>query len=556
MKTFFSLLLSAGFILTNNFSYGQYVPGALSYHEQALMFSNYDYIGSARIQGMGNTQISLGGDISSALSNPAGLGFYNRSEVSITPSYNVFSANSNYISNQTISSLGKFNIDNLGAVFNKTRDDLVPGKWRGGSFAITFSKVNEFNSEIKYSGLNPNNDILDFYVQDANNQNVDGDQLGGVTYGAFMTYLMSDFTDVFVEGNDTTYVPFYERTFFSEYPQNDFPTDQSEIIKTEGSQNQWNFSYGGNYGDFLYFGATLGVQSLRYNIVKQYSEIYPGLQGDIVSNSFLTEDLLTEGIGINGTFGIIARPIKQITIGLSLITPTHFAMDERYYYSTEANYNNFNMNNYGDYFDANYDLIENPEFRDINSPYYPGSYTGFEEYDATLNNQVYDEEESIFDYTLTTPMRINAGTTFFLNKNGFITADIEYVDYSTMQLKGTEGSLESDNSAIKDLYNSVLNIRVGGEWRLKAFRLRAGYNYQPSPYKEEDIERKVQIYSAGLGFRSTKYFVDLAASYKQFNSNYAPYILDNPNGIDAFQTSIVEIENSNLSVALSFGLFF
>ena len=187
---------------------------------------------------------------------------------------------------------------------------------------------------------------------------------------------------------------------------------------------------------------------------------------------------------------------------------------------------------------------------------YPGSYTGFEEYDATLNNQVYDEEESTFKYTLTTPMRINAGTTFFLNKNGFITADIEYVDYSTMQLKGTEGSLESDNSAIKDLYNSVLNIRVGGELRLKAFRLRAGYNYQPSPYKEEDIERKVQIYSAGLGFRSTKYFVDLAASYKQFNSNYAPYILDNPNGIDAFQTSIVEIENSNLSVALSFGLFF
>lgn len=546
MKTFFSLILSAGFILTNNISYGQYIPGALSYHEQALMFSNYNYIGSARIQGLGNTQISLGGDISSALSNPAGLGFYNRSEVSITPSYNVFSANSNYISNQTNSTLGKFNIDNLGAVFNKTKDDIIPGKWRGGSFAITFSKVNEFNSEIKYSGLNPNNDILDFYVQDANNQNVDSNELGGVTYGAFATYLMSEFLDAFVDGNDTTYVPFYERTFFSEYPQSDFPTDQSEIIRTEGSQNQWNFSYGGNYGDFLYFGATLGVQSLRYSIVKQYSEIYPGLQGDIVSNSFLTEDLLTEGIGINGTFGIIARPINQITIGLSLITPTHFAMNERYYYATEANYNNFSMNNYGDYFDANYDLIVNPD----------ADFTTFYEYSATLNNQVYDEEESIFDYTMTTPMRINAGTTFFLNKNGFITADIEYVDYSTMQIKGNQGSLENENSTIKNLYSSVLNIRVGGEWRLKALRLRAGYNYQPSPYKQEGIERKVQTFSTGLGVRSTKYFVDLAASYKQFDSNYAPYILDNPNNTSIYQTSFAEIKNTNLSIALSFGLFF
>ena len=547
MKTFFSLLLSAGFLLTNNFSYGQYIPGALSYHELALMFSNYNYIGSARIQGLGNTQISLGGDISSALSNPAGLGFYNRSEISITPSYNMFSANSNYISNQTNSSLGKFNIDNLGAVFNKTKDDAIPGKWRGGSFAISFSKVNEFNSEIKYSGLNPNNDILDFYVQDANIQNVDSDQLGGITFGAFRTYLMSEFLDAFVEGSDTTFVPFYERTFFSEFPTEQFPTNQSEIISTSGSQNQWNFSYGGNYGDFLYFGATLGIQSLRYNIVKQYTEIYPGLAGDIVDNSTLTEDLQTEGIGVNGTFGIIVRPINQITIGISLITPTYLSMSERYYYSTDANFNNFNMTNYGDYFDANYDLIVNPT----------ADFTTFFEDNVTLNNRFYDDDESTFDYTITTPMRINAGATFFLNKNGFITADIEYVDYSTMNLKGKQGgSLENENEVIKDLYNSVLNLRVGGEWRLKAFRIRAGYNYQPSPYKEEDIERNVQTFSAGLGIRSSKYFVDLAASYKQFNSIYTPYILDNPDNSSVFETSFVEIENTNLNIALTVGLFF
>ncbi len=545
MKVFKSLIISAGFVLTNSFCIGQYIPGAFGYNEQALMFSNYNYTGSARIQGIGNTQISLGGDISSALSNPAGLGFYNHSEMSITPSYNVFSVNSNYISNQTSSSLGKFNIDNLGVVFNKSIDEAIPGKWRGGSFAISISKVNEFNSEITYSGLNPNNDILDFYVQEANTQNVPGNELSGITFGAFSTYQISEFSDAYANGNDTTFVPFYDRTFFSEFPSDNFPTNQSEIISTSGSQNQWSFSYGGNFNDFIYFGATLGIQSVRYNIVKQYSEVYPGLTGDIVDNTKLTEDLLSEGFGVNGTFGLIIRPVNQMTIGISLITPTYLSMNEKYYYSTEANYNNFDMSDYGNYFDSNYDLIENPD----------ALYTTFFEDNATLNKQTY-EEESLFDYTITTPLRLNAGATFFLNKNGFISADIEYVDYSTMKLKGKEGSLESDNNAIKDMYNSVVNVRVGGEWRLNSFRLRAGYNYQPSPFKDDKIEKTTQVFSGGVGYRSGKFYVDLAASYKQFNSVYTPYSLDNPNDIPTFRTSAVAIENNNMNIVVSVGLFF
>ena len=70
MRFVYSLIVSAGFLLTNYISLAQFVPGALGYHEQALLFSNYNYNGSARIQGLGNTQISLGGDLSSALSNP------------------------------------------------------------------------------------------------------------------------------------------------------------------------------------------------------------------------------------------------------------------------------------------------------------------------------------------------------------------------------------------------------------------------------------------------------------------------------------------------------
>jgi hypothetical protein len=61
---------------------------AQTYTETALLFSRIRAGGSARIQSMGGAQVSLGGDYSSASSNPAGLGFFNRSEFTVTPAIN------------------------------------------------------------------------------------------------------------------------------------------------------------------------------------------------------------------------------------------------------------------------------------------------------------------------------------------------------------------------------------------------------------------------------------------------------------------------------------
>ncbi len=545
VKYFSTLIISAGIFLINFSVQAQLIPGVLNYQEQALMFSNYHYTGSARIQGLANTQMSLGGDISSALANPAGLGFYNRSEISITPSVNAFTAKSNYLGQLTSSNTTKFNIDNIGVVFNKTKSDYEPGDWRGGSFAISLSKINEFNGEINYLGSNPNNDILDFYVQDATNQNVDPVELTGVTYGAYQTYLISELYDAYLENGDTVYYPFYERTFFTEFPSEDYKTEQSEIISTGGSQNQWNFSYGGNYGDFLYFGFTLGIQSIRYEISKRYFEQYPGAQGDIVNSTLLIEDLLTEGIGVNGTFGVIARPINRITIGASIITPTYLSMSERYNLYTEANYNNFSMTDYGDYFDANYDFIVNPD----------ALFTTFTEYDDLLNTINY-EEESFYDYNITTPLRINGGITYFFNKNGFISGDIEYVDYSNMKLRSDDGSLESNNADIREFYTSTLNYRIGGEWRFNTLRVRAGYGLRGNPYGGNGIDLTTQTISGGFGFRSKTFYADLAASYKKFDTEYLPYALENPDNDPIFDTSTVKIQNTDLHFILSFGLFF
>ena len=45
-------------------------------------------------------------------------------------------------------------------------------------------------------------------------------------------------------------------------------------------------------------------------------------------------------------------------------------------------------------------------------------------------------------------------------------------------------SFDVDNENIKAAYTSVVNYRLGGEFRYKVFRLRGGYNVQGSVYQE------------------------------------------------------------------------
>ena len=70
---------------------------AQDFIDNALMFSRNRPSGSARIQALGGTQVSLGGDYSSALSNPAGLAMYNRSEFTFSPGVTTNNFSSTYL---------------------------------------------------------------------------------------------------------------------------------------------------------------------------------------------------------------------------------------------------------------------------------------------------------------------------------------------------------------------------------------------------------------------------------------------------------------------------
>lgn len=138
-----------------------HVTNAQSFAESALLFSRTKPGGSARIQAMGGAQISLGGDYSSALSNPAGLGMYNRSEIAFTPSLNFSNTSSNYLGTATSASKNNFSIPGFSIAFHKDKGDYG---FLGGTFSVTYNQINNFNRNLSYSGKSEGTSLIDFLL--------------------------------------------------------------------------------------------------------------------------------------------------------------------------------------------------------------------------------------------------------------------------------------------------------------------------------------------------------------------------------------------------------
>lgn len=83
MKIIKTTILGIGFLLGAS----SITPTLAQTLEDALRYSQYNATGSARIMGIGGSQFAIGGDVSNISGNPAGLGFFRKSEFSFTPSY-------------------------------------------------------------------------------------------------------------------------------------------------------------------------------------------------------------------------------------------------------------------------------------------------------------------------------------------------------------------------------------------------------------------------------------------------------------------------------------
>lgn len=443
MKKIISLVIAISCI---SLTQAQYVGDALRYSQ------NFPTL-SARSMSMGGAFSSLGGDYSSAAINPAGLGLYRKSEFVFSPGIGFSNTTADYLGQSHKDAKYQLTMSNIGYV----------GTWNSGkdkglvsaSYALGYSRMNNFNNQIYMGGDNNESSLIDAFM--SNIDGVDPEDLDAFTSRlAFDAYLI-----------DTADNEYFTPVLL--------PVDQRRTVETRGGTGQWNLAFGLNFDNIWYIGASAAVYRLNYENIMTHSEF--DIANSDYDHFYFTEDLDVEGTGFSLSLGTMVRLFKIMRVGASLQLPTYYKIDEFYRNTMYAEYDN-----------------------------------GFIPSDD--NGTIYAEGE--FDYKLATPLKLQGGASVQLGTMGIIAADVEYIDYSGMRLRSGDyhTDFSSENSDIEDAYRPVLNLKMGGEARFDNLFARLGFGYYPSPFEEWELNKDASRteLTAGFGYRSNSFFFDLGFS--------------------------------------------
>ena len=478
----------------------------------AVQASQTTFGGTARFQSIGGATTALGADMGTLGSNPAGLGMYRKSDMSITGGIGVAHTQSTYQGSSpttTGASKGYPFIPNFGMVFTGQSKDSN-SSWRGGAFGISLDRISDYQNKFSYSGANQNS-YSDYMVGKANgnnyfNSNINNPpDLATLGYATFLVFPQNP-----MDPYNTTY-----RSLANEQDSNSVQRQATVVAK--GRQSQFNIGYGGNINDKLYIGLSTGIATIKSTTVTTYNEnMSSPTQNDPLTSFALSENQVVKGTGINFKIGTTYKIADWIRVGATFQTPTYYSMSSTYYYSINSNFL--------------------PVQQGLGYP------------DSGQSNQ---SATTVFKYKMQTPLKFTAGVALFASKGGFISSDISLVSYNSASLSSSAYNFGPDNAAIQQLCHTAINYNIGGELRRNTFRLRAGFAYYGSPYKvNSDVQSSTINFTAGLGFRFSSNYIDLAVVDSRSSSLYSPYSLSDG------QAPEIKIVSSAVRVMLTTGILF
>jgi hypothetical protein len=539
------------FAIVLTFASLQVVAQDNNYDALAKMFSTTTPTGTARFQAIGGNHSALGADVSSASGNPAGLGFYTRSEFSFTPTFQSINNSSLYgrEGSPTVKTdVNNFNIGNIGVVFGGGEPSYREG-WRG-AFGITYSRQNSFFNNVKFSGTGTGygGSITDSYAESVSNQINAGD-ITPASLDATLNNGPNNFT-----GSAGMYYwgyllnPTGVKNPAFEGIEGNSKTNQSFDFQSTGRSSQWSISYGGTANEKFYIGGTLGIPSYRYESVWKFKETYnnPIEINGLTETRFVTSN----GSGLNLTIGTIYKPNDMIRFGFSVATPTWYDIEETSSKTLDIDIDPTKGVDIGNGANANTLTAKGYQITKRNNISYVTRI-------PKLSTITYEDS-----YKLTTPWKLSGGAAIFFKKKGFISADVEYITYNGIKLSDPSEDLGYDDSFlnavdnVKVFYKNTLNLKVGGEFRMNNVSLRGGVNYQQNPYstvfdKSNTINRSQMIYSAGVGYRTNQFYIDVTGMYGTTQQSYTPYRL-----ADSRDYASTKIDNSYTRGLVTFGVFF
>lgn len=542
----------------------------------AYNFSKTNYAGTARSMSLGNAMTALGGDIGAVVLNPAGSAVFNYSVVSLTPGISISSVGSSYspegeMAFGPMSSTTKkqFNMPNAGAVLILNSDDEGLKGW---SFSIICTQTDNSLNFSSVSGRTNKTSMLGSLAA-----RMDG--IAEEWFAATDAYTMDnhvswDLVNAYRSGQ----VSNMYRNYYIGNNQLDGTDSQGRTIKYVPdylSQNSEEYYYGTkndillntafNFNDNLYVGMTLGIPVSRY---RYSSNVYEAAENPLsfpvkfnsgsatyFKSATYGYDYAANYDGIYAKLGLIYRPVKFLRLGLTFQSPTLYAINEFWSYTSSVRFEN-NSN---------------------------GSATS---------------PEGQYSYCLRSPYQFSVGAALTLGNLGFISADYELADYSIMSFRDRLGDYNVGsaystfgltNDAISKFYGVSHALRLGAEIRVGAgLSLRGGYGFITDPSLlrksssgywidaseyESIIESggsepvtdkkytgdRTRFFSFGLGYSSAgSFFADIAAKRTTYASDtyilYDNYYADDAQGeLVASYAPGARIERSLWNVSLTLG---
>lgn len=474
----------------------QVTPRVLPFRaEDAIRFGNAEPLGTARFMGTGGSMTAIGVDYTTLHTNPAGIGWNRYSKAQLTPGFvltpvsTTLRGNAGNTSNSQ--SAPTVNIPSLGLVYAQPTRSV---NMKTFNIGVGLTRLADFNETISFEGYSEGS-IMDAIVEDLND---------GIN-DPFRADLVFDIDNAIQED---------DLGFFSDFDLESSlggETRKVGIIERSGSLNEFAVGVGGNYNDKLLWGATLGIPFINLTEVKTYDEIDDQDEITFFDNGGYDESLEFTGSGVNFKLGVIYLPTMQSRISLAVHSPTFWTIDETY--STVFEYN----------------FTDNGIAQGGTAPSLVS--------EAALN--------------LRTPWRVRVGGGYILGRSGFVSFEADYADYSGTSFSFDDFATLDDasNEDIDATLGSAFGIRLGGEFNLKPFQVRAGVGYRTIPnldirYEEDEASLSASL---GAGWSKDKLFVDFAVRGEQYNGFYAPY------RTFAFDGNVVDTERIRLTALLTVG---
>ncbi|TLF45612.1 OmpP1/FadL family transporter [Maribacter aurantiacus] len=439
--------------------------------------------GTARFQAMGGAFGALGGDMSAININPAGSAVFNNSLMTLSGTHFRRENDANYSGTLSNTNRNEIDLNQIGGafVFNNTNQN---SDWKKFSLAFNYDMTQSFENEVFITG-NSNQGIDNYFLNFAQ----------GVPFGSILIqedeFIEDAYLDIgAVQGfrDQQAFLGYYGGILDPESPDDattnyisntGYSSVNQEFLKsTTGYNSKFTVNAASQFRDNLYLGASLNFHNVIYDQLTQFTE--NGYDTDSpIQNTTFDNLLSTEGNGFSFSLGAIAKLNDFVRLGASYQSPTWYRLTD-----------DFSQRINSDLADDDINFID---FNIVN----------------------------LFErYTVKTPARLNGSVALVFGKNGLLSLDYGYQDFSQAELRpANDNSFQTVNNQISNELGGVSTIRLGGEYRLGMVSLRGGYRYEQSPYVNGDTINDLNGFSAGVGFNFGGSRLDLALSQTSQDMN-------------------------------------